>query len=235
LSPKSPDAGVSGVDSVPLYHLRNDTEVWLDGDSIRWKFKPLHESEKEPETDGMLDAFAGLKTAEDVLGFVQRWGIIWFCEAHQLPNSHGQIRYSAFDWNLSVDFESTPCFSDESKSPYSDPVERYLKFSEGARAILRLASDLHDNRPGERQDWLAAYQAFFPDWEEVVELVPENTTEGTSAIAELVSEWLRVGAVLPRLSWFRSPPRYELIAGTFGILAVQLMQAVTQHGGIIES
>lgn len=220
--------GQVGFRALPVDLAAGSTQVWLEEEDICWDPDARDAGERKA-TDGLLDAFLRIDDAEGVLQFAGKWGAIWFCQAHNLPVGHALIRASAFEWYEAYETEAGECFPDRVRSPHRDPVERYLHFAARARSILRIAAELHTEREGSREDWMLALTTFFPEeWWQDAETVDSYIAGGRMTLGDLVSEWMRVGAVLPYLDWNARDPAFTFRAGTFGVIGVQILQAVSR-------
>jgi hypothetical protein len=204
-------------------------EIWLEGDVLRWD----DESLRIPEPPvGMLDAFVRLEDANDVLRFARKWGVFRFC-LHGLPMSHTEIRRSPLEsGRFELDY-SGPCWTEEMGRQGQEQVNDYLRYVSAARSLLNLAASILQGHVGEPPDWEAALRPFVgPDWFEGGPYAPAHPETARWEVGDAVSEWIRIGAVQPRLVWFTETPRFATLSGSFGILGMQLLSAVTRAHGI---
>jgi hypothetical protein len=61
---------------------------------------------------------------------------------------------------------------------------------------------------------------------------PDAVGEERLSLGDMVWEWLVIGHVEPKFSWDTDGPKFFLDAGTFGVLGIQIMQAVARTQGL---
>ncbi len=225
--------GLLGFNALPLSLARGPTSAWLDGNVVAWTHDHQNRQTQDQSAEGLLDAFVRLQSPEGVLAFVQTWGAVWFCPTHKLPLSHGLTKWSVYEWSSGVTGLAGECFPDKAPS-FRDPVELYLSFAARARAILRLAVQLHEANETHREDWRLALGAFLPEeyWHDEADL-EAFIFSGKQSLADVVTEWMRVGGVSPYLQWLTDEPAFTFVGGNFGVIGLQLMQAITRSYGIV--
>jgi hypothetical protein len=188
------------------------------------------------DSTGLLDAFVRIETEDDITRFATRWGTLWIC-AHGYPSSHADRYVPVWrtddpEWSPS----DSKCFP---KDWSGEPVERWFVYVTVARSILNIAAALHSGKLGEGQDWVQAFAGFDMS-DEIRQTITPTMWEGpvgklenaTVALADLINEWLRLGDVRPRLDWELSGPHLEFDCATFGVVGIQLLQAVTRAHGL---
>jgi len=224
---ESPDSGLLGLAPFSVGHILVPRNLWLEENQLRYDRMP---DKQRDNPDGMLDAFVRIETAEDVLRFATRWGPLDIC-AHGLPSSHRTFQHSALEFG-----EPEPtlgeCWTDGLWQSNKEDLEFYLLYSRAARAILNLAAAAHQGALGEHEDWIASGLPFYTrEWMAEQVKVPGHLGHGRFLISTLVSEWMRIGGIQPVLFWYSGEPEFQMSAETFGILGLQLMNAVTRAHG----
>lgn len=219
----------------PLSRAQVPSDVRLEGKVIVWR--PPWETGEKVDPRGMLDAFLTIKGGKDVVRFARRFGVLAICE-HGLPSSHdptcrplGMVTHRRAD------------------GAWWEPVAAWLHFVRQARAVLSIAAALYGGQAARRQDWEAAYDLERQDWatlyggdaspvedlvQEQIAVASGDAEMGRIHLAHLVNEWLTIGNVRPRVRWDydHELPRFELTGGTFGLLAAQMMVAISRSHGV---
>jgi hypothetical protein len=180
----------------------------------------------------MLDAFVKIESADDVLDFAQRYGVLCLCE-HRLPASHTD--------NCLPEIVNLSQWVSRSKGQcYSEPIEPWLVFAKAARSTLKLAVDLFDGIHGSADDWSASLLAIVPnassDLLDFLSDVPKQYPP-RQLLAGIVYLWLEHGDARIAVNWDRDEPVLELTTSsratpTFGVLAHQLALAITRSNQI---
>jgi hypothetical protein len=115
---------------VPSGHVLVPGQIWLEGDSIRWKLAG-HAKARQPSR-AMLTDFVALHQAtspETILRFARDWGVLMMTGG-KAPR---------------------PC--GESMPEGSDPIDAWKYFSRRAAAVLNIAAALKDGKLGDLADW----------------------------------------------------------------------------------
>ena len=209
---------------------------------------------------GCLDAFVVLADArpEHFLAFALRFGVLRLCE-HGLPVTHnpprtatspsvvhrGQMERFVVDQARGKFVSGGPivgCFPlgySEGRLCH-EPLCQWRAFARNARALLRIAANLHRGKPGEPEAWRTGYELSgreAPWWKQPPEIpVAEAVAGGKFLLAAWVEEWLVLGGVRPSFQWRGTTggdPRIQLQApSSFGVLATQLAFAVARADGL---
>jgi hypothetical protein len=212
---------------LPQVELRDDRLVWgyfLDGT----------EPQEVDAPRDLLLRFVRLADAssEDICGFASRWGVLGICE-HGLPSSHNPP--PPFGVHDGPDYSCRPPGDDI--GVYWEPIEPWRHLARQARALLNIAARLHEGELGKAADWRVVYERsrgggpFGKRYRG--SLVVERIV-----LADCVNELLLLGNVRPALSWgpgksHSSKAEVSLRGwGLFGVLAVQLLMAVSRTAGL---
>lgn len=114
---------------------------------------------------------------------------------------------------------------------YQEQWSHWLHYAQRASAMLRVAAALHQEKSGSREDW-GTLHVGRGELSKLVLLFCQRPSLAQTYLAGLINDWLALANVQPRLSWGgpeSTKPRFNLAGwGTFGILGVQLMAAVTR-------
>lgn len=206
----------------------------LEGDRLVWRGHDLERPELEPkpvDPAGALDAFIRISSAEDVLRFAERWGPLSLCK-HNAPACHAGPGPVAL----------TACSPTRSES-----IEVWLRFARHAHAVVEVAIAVRAGEPSPREPWetLLNYKPseghpVREDLEEHLRLLQERPPVGPMLswfqLKRIVDSWLRAGDVRPEADPGRmGRDGCEIRLGgyhTFGLLAIQLLSAVTSDRGI---
>lgn len=208
--------------------------VRLEGHHLVWQDK----DPERPDLDlqpvapaGALDSFIRINSAEDVLTFAKRWGPLDLCEHNQPACHRGRGRIAV-----------TACTPTR-----REPIERWLHFARQARAIVEAMIPLRAGQPQPREPW----ERFFnykpgegepvrPDIEEFIRLTQKPPPIGPvwawGNLRSVLDGWIRLGDVRPQADPRWRPDRgFPVRLGgykTFGMLALQLLSAVTSDRGL---
>jgi hypothetical protein len=209
----------SGENLFPEFHhslLNIPVKVELDNGLLIWNVEESKFTTKEYE-EGLVIDFANLAfvEAETILEFAQTWGVLGLCK-HNLPATH-----------------NPPIFTSESidkscKPTGSEPIELWYRFARMSRAMLSLASYLHRNEKGQKQDWLVLGVT--------EENLPEEISGEQSLLEKYMNAWVEIANIRTRIQW--NPAylniSYPLSGSLFGALTVELMKVVVRtHGPVI--
>lgn len=185
---------------------------------------------REAEARGALNRFLRIEDGRGVLRFARRYGVLGIC-GHGLPAEHNPPPAHLQS--------AAPAYESTTKSPWCehlqlrpdvsyDPIDRWLHFVRQARALLRISVALREAKAGSMTDWEMVYEDISTHGQraERAALSPEATRY---QLYRTIEDWLAMGNVRLRPGGYgaKGPP---LLAGglTFGVLAVQLLLAVTQ-------
>lgn len=231
----SVERGLVATSGIPLSSRVRPQQAWIADGYLGWAgfqddgFQPF-------DSTGMLDAFVRIGDPEAIPPFAVRFGTLQLC-AHRLPISHAQKFEALWRWEAETTWgPSRDCLP--TRKWISEPVDRWMLYVAGARAILNIAAAIHSGSPGRYEDWLAGYDTFDPDedfrpkpdiWDRPLH---HGLQEPAIMLSDLVNQWLRLGNVRPRLEWELGEPRIEFDTSTFGAIGVQLMEAVTRVHGL---
>jgi hypothetical protein len=170
---------------------------------------------------GALDAFCQLRDGPGVYRFAQRYGVLGLC-AHGLPTSHHRAPES-------LPGVGCPVAKDENGRRW-EPVAAWLEHARHAAAAVRLAAALHQDMIGAMEDWTTLRPPDFP--------LGSSLRDRRRLLSAQVWCWLEWANVRPHLRWddVTHPPTLRLAGGagvgTFGVLAAQLMFAVSRGHGV---
>jgi hypothetical protein len=201
----------SGVVLVPdKTELENDCLVW----NPSGKF-----SEKTPDKD-LIVQFSNLALTESlgILRFARKWGVLGIC-VHGLPASHNS------ELPFTTQAECPPCTPSGSES-----IELWRRFARIARAMLSIATQLHNVRRGNENDWLVLLQGGAES------NLPTDIATERRLLKDAVNLWLELGNVRPRLEWDFDVAivlAYPLSSSLFGVLATQLPSFVARSEGLL--
>jgi hypothetical protein len=219
LHPDAPDPFHGGADFPVVVAIAS--EIPLDVDTSDWTYEFLHHTRPHYNIPrGMLDAFVRIRNGHGVVRFASRFGVLGIC-GHGLPHTHNAqcpLMYATpRTWN----------------PVYWEPLDRWLYYANYARSMLSVASAMHQGEKAQAEDWTLLYEGVgglgVP--EEINKAFRQMPSLAQTFFAYVVNWWMRIGGVSPSLSWggpAHPEPQFRLTAGTFGLLGVQLMAAVTR-------
>lgn len=203
------------VGSLPLGQLSIPKHIELAGNALYWYDDPLDDYRRDKVHDkGALNAFARIKTSDDILRFARRYGPLGLCK-HARPPMHrgkdGERRWCA-------PFGSEPI---KRWFDYIGLVDRCLNFaaqmkidSNNIRIPTKYFKRIASNPP-----------ANIPN----VKMVPARGF-GKWLVADTVNEWLGDAGIRLELNWDSEEPVLILTGGSvFGALGVQLLSSVTSN------
>lgn len=190
---------------------------------------PEEEKERLPipfQSDiGVLNKFIRLgakdATPADVLKFARKWGVLGICRQHLVPFPHPRFETDGSQFK--------PCFYFELPSgQLFEPVERWQDFSSRARAILRIASRLHQHKLGFFEDWKVLGSSF----ERPHTISDDNLYRERRSLGEIIQGWLVYGQVEPQFDWVVEKPIISFSCNVIGLIGCHLMFAVSRSRGI---
>lgn len=229
----SVERGLVADSGLPFSSRVRPKEAWIDGDYLFWSGWQEETMFTPFDSTGMLDAFVRFQSSEDIPPFAVRFGTLQLC-AHGLPISHTSRFVSLWGDDKQYADRHPGCLPDGDWIP--EPVDRWMDFSNAARALLNIAAAIHSGSPLRREDWAAAYKAFLVDQDDLPKdgawELEHPLQESALMLSDFVNEWLAMGDVRPRLEWELGDPQIEFKTSTFGAIGVQLMQAVTRVHGL---
>ena len=195
-----------------------------DGHLQWWWWHPDRPEDggREQASRGALDEFIAIKSDRDVLRFAGKFGVLGIC-SHDVPASHNPPPPMAafagwqgpLTWCRPIGWE---------EDLVREPIVVWLHFAQQAAAIVRVAAAVRRKERAKSADWAtifsqSAHPTFDTDDLEVARIM----------LAGLVKEWLAIGNVRPKFTWWSraDQPSFALGGETFATLAAQLMLAVS--------
>ena len=149
----------------PLDHLLEDDAAFPDVETVQLQDGMTVEvisieSPRYVDPKRILDNFLRIKDGDDVLRFAKRYGVLELCaKGDPMKREHRRP------------FRSEDCFPEGWPStPWHERVGDWLRYVNGANAILRIAAALDLNET-----------SMASDWEQVVESCPGYFTDPTGA------------------------------------------------------
>ena len=207
-------------------------------------YKAVNTAEKVDST-GALDRFARLRTATDILRFARQYGVLEFCQ-HGVPYTHnprflsiplmGLVQSPSLWFPIEADIDGEPGFLIQGRGerPWCEPlgieaIEGWLFWSRMAAALLNVTAAFEGDRPTRRDDWECVITEEIDKRTQLIDMLVARSWAGRVYLQEAVNRWLRLGAVRLALRWPIGVDKafLELETGTYGILGVQLLAAVT--------
>ncbi len=198
-----------------------------------WLFYELdRERPSTADPTGMIDIFLRIKSPNDVLRFARRYGPLRLC-GHGRPSSH-RLEYSLIE----APPPDASCRPEGYPDDCSEPVSLWYSYVSQARALVEIGAALWQGRPGPKTAWKTALTSIgryssAPGLEE--ELGEWLGLDRQVLSALVLTDWLRAGNV--HLAWYwkfdASQPSTWLAGGTFGLLAVQLVSALSHAGATL--
>jgi hypothetical protein len=177
-----------------------------DGSQLIWSVHLVNQNEDDMRelrtTPKALTAFLNLNSAEEVLRYARKYGVLGMCE-HGLPPFHTKEKddlradYARCNWGITRD-------------GIVEPIATWLALSKQCRAMLQLGSELNAVARGKYLD-----SHFWRYWRDAMWLEGQHrrveamrltakTNEGFrycgyGQLNSALEDWLRCGNVLPRL------------------------------------
>jgi len=209
-----------GRAAVPGYlKLRGDRLYWswYDPENVSTGLGPVEVNPK-----GMLDAFVRIEDSRDVRRFAGRYGVLEICR-HGLPASHNRPYASGEATYPSADIDwCYPLGWERRRRPW-EPIGRWFHFRRQATALIKIGAAVRQGRRPDASDWAALYEGLYA--------APPHHDLPLEAHRALLQSWINFwlswGGVRPTLDWRKPQPDFYVGGGTFGILALQLMLAVS--------
>ena len=195
---------------LPLRSLVVPTGLHLDGDLLCYGIVAERRSPKPGP--GLLDAFAGIETPEDVLRFARKWGVLSHCE-HGLPSRechHRGCDQLEHVGRLRCEVES---------------FSQWRKTVEVVKAILRLGHACREESLGEIGDCVTVWnwnrdhseeeKSFGKELFDPSSKLNRGETKATllagrrGVVQHAINRWIALAEVHPFFSWGQSPPSIE--------------------------
>jgi hypothetical protein len=192
--------------------------------------------------------------------FAKRWGMLGLCQ-HDLPAGHNPFPYpppramgignAVLSFlraeNISLDRRvagaigmlegssgsslGSPCFPESQEA-----LQTWQQFAVEAQAMLRIAGRLHRGQLPLPEDWAAVYARSgreAPWWDRSDRPESPAVRFERWKLAEVVTEWLRLGNVRPQFEWEGRSIRMVLTGqGLFGAIARELAFATGRAEGL---
>lgn len=162
----------------------------------------------------MLDSFVRIRDGKDVLRFAKRYGPLWL-SSDGYPENAGRSPISP----LLVD-------EDGNETGWCEQIEHWLQYVRLATAILTVATFAYEVKraPEAELTRLSDFTYFGVEGRDI--------GEQEDLLGLAVDFWLEQGDVRPTFSWREAGWHFSLQGGTFGILGVQIMLAVSKSQGL---
>jgi hypothetical protein len=208
--------------------LRRGRLVWRMGPAREVRQGLLHDGSlarraihmrQQAEHDGhrILDEFIALaeRSGSAILEFAKTWGVLELCQ-HHLPHLHSiPHEYLRLPPPGPV-FTSRPRTNSACFPLGVEPLEVWRFFSRQAKALLRIAANLQQERLGEPDDWSLVLRA---------RVAPKQDVRSQWVCwDDAVDSWMTLGDVRPRIDHTNRGITWAG-ADLFGELAVQLALA----------
>lgn len=128
-------------------------------------------------------------------------------------------------------------------SPVGDNLESYRHFAQEAFAIIELASDLREGKPGQKKHWERLLYNWDTSNRDEFELPKYVGKPGMQySLSIIINHWLEMTGVRPGIFWFGEEPTFTLIGATslsryrpgeniLAFVALQIMLLVTRRAG----
>lgn len=169
---------------------------------------------------GALDAFVRLAEAspDAVLRFARRWGVLLLCEDGWPPSSDPHYRRDLRPTRIEL-------------------VSTWQQHAGLMRAILSLASDLHQDKPGEGSAWERVFATLYSgdteSWWWWNEEAQRDVSHQKFLLGGIIDNLLRWVGVRPTFQWWSIEPEIRLSGGgLYQQLVCQLVFAVARVNGI---
>jgi hypothetical protein len=207
-----------------------------------------------PVAPTMLLEFLNLADGKDadVLEYAKRWGVLYMCKEHSLPNCHTyctpyqcevtEEEERMFQRMLDQDGPIVQPVVDKYR-PLGEPVTEWRRWSRIARTILDIREKLSEGKIGSDDQWrgLAKDRWLDPHPENHLldrAAAARNGRETAIAyekymIANSISLWLKIGDVHPRMTWDGVQPEFTLTgSGRFNRLHPAKLVGVEMFGAL---
>jgi hypothetical protein len=229
----------------PAIPVGRDTWLWVpanlrieaDPDGMRvlaWdEVEPenLHLSKTVHDGSKLLERFIALADSPDhrILSFANRYGVLEVCE-HAEPYQHGMPRRLC-------------------KPSRREHLNLWRAYARWASALLVVATDLHDGKPGTAKDWKAVEEwvGYAPPGEQFGSGKPLTPAQSRQYVATAVQTWISLGSVGLSFGWtlhrtpyheahklpFRPVPQIELTGrGLLNFIARQIVVRIARGGEV---
>ena len=223
-----------GRPRLPVANVLVPAYLEVVGDRLAWSLFDSTDADvvpREKDSKDALNRLVRIKDDRGVVRFARRYGVLGMC-SHGLPAEHNPPPAYLQSAATTYDHPTAKppwCKHLQLRTDVSyDPIDRWLHFVRQARALLRISVALREAKAGSLMDWETVYEDVPTGGQraERAALSPEATRY---QLYRTVEDWLAMGNVRLRPGGYgaKGPP---LLAGglTFGVLAVQLLLAVTQ-------
>jgi hypothetical protein len=191
--------------------------IELESDNLIWNWNG---SEKRvTQFKGLLSGFVGLHSgsAECVLTFARRWGVLHPCPVHPPPQEGG---LTAPDSVPSASF----CLWRHPKG-HAESIAEWRRISQQFDGTLRIAYDLAMDPPGRSDHWKLFYDA------QEIRVVGETVDFDRRALVEHLNLTLFAGEVRPQIRWRNGNWGIDFHVGSlYGALAAQTTLIIAQRG-----
>ena len=208
---------------LPLHSLDwipGSVELKSEGDELALKWVRFPETHGKKE--GLLEDFIRLVDGppEKILSFAQKRGVLMYCARHR-----GAIGYHPDCYDI--------------RPEGTEPLIAWYRMAKKARAILKIASNLHNGRCGNDEDWLDAVPGPLTKWwDSEGNLVEGGRSWERSIEADrfhvemIIRDWAFGGRVGFVFEWRQQRPSVSLYGlGLLGTLAIELQYAVANTSG----
>lgn len=185
------------------------------------------ERKKHRTTRGLLSTFIELEGASDadVVRFCRRWGVLGLCP-HGLPSGGHRCGEHLAD-------SQDPAIHKES-------IAGVMRFAGAFAALLRIAAEISQQRPGSVEDWEMANKVIsgpdFPPWD--VALIVFHVDVARLHLQILMRVLIHISNVQPRFFWNRSSSSWQidmdaegLVSNLPALLAIELMVTIADKDG----
>jgi hypothetical protein len=191
--------------------------IELENDNLVWNW--TGSENRVRQFKGLLNGFVGLHSgsAERVLTFARRWGVLLPCPNHP-PPEEGEL--------TAPDFVPSGSFC-TNKHPrgHAESIAVWRGVSKRFDGALRIAYDLAMNRPGSSAHWKLFYDA------QEVRVVGETVDFDRRALTEQLNLKLSEGGVRPQIRWRNGNWEIDFhVWSLLGALAAQTTLVIAQRG-----
>jgi hypothetical protein len=196
----------------------------IQGDRLTWS--ALGKARQRPVDAAMgadvLDRFVRLGDRNDVAigAFGREFGPLGICR-HDLPLAHETKPYGSSADDIGCSFKV-------SFGMASEPISAWRRFADEVGGLLDVAVALHRSQPVRNADWDAIRKGFAWTAER-----QRKSDDPRKTVAKLVNGLLALGDVRPGMEWTGADPQLYFRSGLFGLLATQLLAAVSRAEALI--
>jgi hypothetical protein len=195
-------------------------KTWMRDGQLFYELRPVPGTGRltnEQSPRGMLDAFMRIRSDAGILRFAGRYGVLGICQ-HLWPNPH-------------YDTGGRRCWPQQAgDGSFWEPTIRWQELAAQARALVEIAASLYASKGADVKQWVRAFQHLSAG--ELAEVASRQTPEDQRVwLAGEVNRWLAWGCPELRLVWptAKTEPSIEIVASTFGTLALQLATTVARY------